>query len=103
MLLQHLNHVLRQLPGFKRRVAARRSRPMPTVDGDDERPLGCGWFDSSHELQCGLVVREADDAALGALPVGDWLDLHLSLCPFPLATPCDPTGVALPGAGIMRS
>jgi hypothetical protein len=25
---------------------------------DDAPPRGCGWFDSSHELQRGLVVVE---------------------------------------------
>lgn len=29
-------------------------RPVP----DDERPGGCGWFDSSHELASGLTVWE---------------------------------------------
>lgn len=46
----------------------------------DERPPGCGWFDSSHELQCGLAVTEhlSADAVAGELPLGDWLELHLS-------------------------
>ena len=48
---------------------------------DEDRQLGCGWFDSSHELERGLQVREADaDAmkeALSALPLGDWLELEL--------------------------
>ena len=52
---------------------------------DEDRPLGCGWFDSSHELERGLQVQEADasfDAdfaagALSALPLGDWLALEL--------------------------
>jgi len=30
---------------------------------DGERPLGCGWFDSSHELAQGAAVTELDDAA----------------------------------------
>ena len=44
---------------------------------DEDRPLGCGWFDSSHELERGLQVREADAQALSALPLGDWLELEL--------------------------
>ncbi len=45
-----------------------------------EEPLrGCGWFDSSHELQCGLRVTEhaSADAVAGELPLSDWLHLHL--------------------------
>jgi hypothetical protein len=40
----------------------------------------CGWFDSSHELQCGLAVTEhpSADAVAGELPLADWLELHLS-------------------------
>lgn len=37
--------------------------PLPPRRGDaptdhDDRPRGCGWFDSSHELASGLVVWE---------------------------------------------
>lgn len=35
----------------------------------DERPLGCGWFDSSHELAKGTRVTELDDAAT---PLWQW-------------------------------
>jgi hypothetical protein len=31
--------------------------PGPTPAGDD-RPRGCGWFDSSHDLMRGVSVRE---------------------------------------------
>jgi hypothetical protein len=39
--------------------------PLPQVDGadedeDDVPPRGCAWFDSSHELMRGLVVREIE-------------------------------------------
>lgn len=46
---------------------------------DDDRPRGCGWFDSSHDLRCGLQIREhaSADAVANDLPLGDWLDLHL--------------------------
>ena len=72
---------------FHRRRAhppARAPRPAPPAlpvlwDGEEEPPPGCGWFDSSHELQCGLWVREhalADEVAAD-LPLQAWLDLHL--------------------------
>ncbi len=49
------------------------------IVADDERPLGCGWFDSSHELRAGLQVQEhaSADAVANELPRGDWLPLHL--------------------------
>jgi hypothetical protein len=35
------------------------SRPVPTTaPADDDRPRGCGWFDSSHELMRGVTVWE---------------------------------------------
>jgi hypothetical protein len=34
-----------------------------SVDGE-ERPWGCGWFDSSHDLRQGLAVTEGDALAL---------------------------------------
>lgn len=35
------------------------SSPGPTAHpGDDDRPRGCGWFDSSHDLRQGLTVWE---------------------------------------------
>lgn len=42
----------------------------------EERPRGCGWFDSSHELQRGLLVVEHADPAAAArlLPLEAWLD-----------------------------
>ena len=38
----------------------------------------CGWFDSSHDLRCGLVVRETlhPEALATELPVDDWRALH---------------------------
>ena len=47
---------------------------------NDERLLGCGWFDSSHELTCGLVVTEhrSADAVADSLPLVDWIELQLS-------------------------
>ena len=62
-------------PGGVRR---RRAQPEADIRDGDEPLLGCGWFDSSHELERGLQVSEADAAALSALPVADWIDLQLS-------------------------
>lgn len=48
--------------------------------GEDEPPCtGCGWFDSSHELQRGLVVSEHDGIAVtaAALPLAVWLNSQL--------------------------
>ncbi len=49
-------------------------------DAADERPAACGWFDSSHDLAHGLVVREhASPAAVAnELPLAGWLELQLS-------------------------
>lgn len=72
---------------FRRRASPRprASRPappaLPVLWADEEAPLpGCGWFDSSHELQSGLWVREhasADEVA-AELPLEVWLELHLA-------------------------
>ena len=53
----------------------------PEAETEDEEPVrGCGWFDSSHELRCGLHVTEhlSPDPVANDLPLGDWLELHLS-------------------------
>lgn len=49
--------------------------PPPARATADERPRGCGWFDSSHELQRGLLVVEHADpgAAARLLPLEAWL------------------------------
>ena len=58
--------------------------PLPTPGDacrDDEPPcLGCGWFDSSHELQSGLHVTEHDDdeVVAAALPLATWLEVQLA-------------------------
>ena len=63
------------VPSRAVRVAA------PALNADDDRPLGCGWFDSSHELQCGLVIQEhATGSTLAAqLPLAGWIELQLSI------------------------
>ena len=47
---------------------------------EQEAPRGCGWFDSSHDLQRGLRVQEhlSADSLARELPVSAWLDLQLS-------------------------
>ena len=56
--------------------------PAPGQARCDAEPpcLGCGWFDSSHELQTGLQVSEHDDdeVVAAALPLATWLDLQLA-------------------------
>jgi hypothetical protein len=51
-------------------------RRAPAPEGDDEAPAGCGWFDSSHVLHQGLVVRElqAPGELARVVPLGWWLD-----------------------------
>jgi hypothetical protein len=68
-----------------------KARPLPLVlhadfadteavtPEDDAAPaFGCGWFDSSHELQHGLQVHEhAGVDTLGSeLPLAVWLELQ---------------------------
>lgn len=50
------------------------------LEPEEEAPRGCGWFDSSHELQSGLWVHEhtSPDALAGELPLGPWIELHLA-------------------------
>lgn len=62
------------------RPAAEAPPPPPSVD--DDRPRGCGWFDSSLDLQQGLRVEEHtglpdSDPALADLPLAAWLELQL--------------------------
>jgi hypothetical protein len=46
----------------------------------DPPALGCGWFDSSHDLASGLRVQElaTPEALAQALPLGSWLELELA-------------------------
>ena len=48
-------------------------------DADGLEAARCGWYDSSHELQSGLVVLEHSDpqALVSELPPSDWLELYL--------------------------
>ena len=66
------------------RAAQPQAMVEPAAEADSatepDRPPGCGWFDSSHELRRGLIVREhaTADALAGDLPLVNWLELHLS-------------------------
>ena len=48
----------------------------PSSEQLDEVLLGCGWFDSSHELHAGLQVTEhlSPDPVANEVPLGWWLD-----------------------------
>ncbi len=58
------------LPTFSRWLTClRRTAPAPQlrvrhyeepVLDEDQKPLGCGWFDSSHELTRGLLIVEVE-------------------------------------------
>lgn len=82
-------NLLAHLPWHR---AATTPRHMPTAAVADEGDAGtaeapaetdtagCGWFDSSHDLQSGLCVTEhaSADAVANDLPLEAWLELHLS-------------------------
>jgi hypothetical protein len=63
----------------RQRAAAPNSAPASDRAPADDRPAGCGWFDSSHDLQHGLRVTEhADDDAVARLvPLSWWLAWEL--------------------------
>ncbi len=52
----------------------------PACATDPYHTGSCGWFDSSHELRCGLLVREHDsvETLAAVLPLVHWLDMHLA-------------------------
>ena len=53
--------------------------PRQESDGY-ERPLGCGWFDSSFDLKCGLAVciHDNPDQITNDLAVDVWISWHLA-------------------------
>jgi hypothetical protein len=62
-------------PGAAAAPAARRDRRRDAA----RRPVpGCGWSDSSHELQLGLLVTEHPwaDVLANGLPLASWLELR---------------------------
>jgi hypothetical protein len=48
----------------------------PSPQQLDDILLGCGWFDSSHELNAGLLVTEhlTPERVANEVPLGWWLD-----------------------------
>ncbi len=48
----------------------------PSPEQLDDVLLGCGWFDSSHELNTGLQVTEylTPERVANEVPLGWWLD-----------------------------
>lgn len=73
---------------FARRAPLpRRPRPSSPVDPvpDEERPTGCGWFDSSHELQTGLRVTEhaQTETVAQLVPLSWWLAWELAAASAP--------------------
>lgn len=90
--MKALNALLEMLPRYRRRAARRapgrrpQAATLPSADGAgtdadaDDAPRGCGWFDSSHELQRGLRVHEdlSAEALAREMPLANWLDLQLS-------------------------
>lgn len=76
LLLQRLGRKPRS-PHRRRPAAA--ARAAADDRADDAPPPGCGWYDSSRDLEQGLVVREhAGAATLGTeLTLADWLQLAL--------------------------
>jgi hypothetical protein len=71
--------------------AVPRRRPVPdwveacvaepaAAPADDGSPRGCGWFDSSHELNAGLQVTEhlTPQEVADAVPLGWWLDWQIA-------------------------
>ena len=48
----------------------------------DDALLGCGWFDSSHELHVGLQVTEhlSPERVANEVPLGWWLDWQTTGC-----------------------
>ncbi len=77
------------LCGRFRRPAKRAARAVPPAASmevlmpdavEEQRAPGCGWYDSSHELQCGLQVQElaATPGLAAQVPLGWWLQWHLA-------------------------
>jgi hypothetical protein len=66
-----------------RPIPRQRAAELPELlceEVDEAPPPGCGWFNSSHELQRGLLVTEhaSADAVAAELPLESWIGLHLA-------------------------
>ena len=70
---------------WTRQAPLRHRRRVEIVDETprDDPPQGCGWFDSSHELQHGLLVTEhaSADAVANDLPLASWFELRFGAWP----------------------
>jgi hypothetical protein len=83
-------------PGARARRGTRGATPAPTATvpapvrtpvaapaaepaDEPDTPTPCGWFDSSHELRCGLVVTELEqpEAVARVVPLSWWLQWQL--------------------------
>ena len=60
-------------------MRVRRSDDTEAPAPGDDRPRGCGWFDSSHDLHRGLQVTEHRevDAVVNQIPQSWWLGWEL--------------------------
>jgi len=79
-------NLIRLLPWCRTEPARTAQRPQvpdwvnagaePSPEQLDEVLLGCGWFDSSHELHAGLQVTEhlTPERVVNDVPLGWWLD-----------------------------
>lgn len=81
----NLPRCLQSLPWRRAPQTVRAHRPVadwvsaagePSDAQLDDVLLGCGWFDSSHELHAGLQVTEhlTPERVVNELPLGWWLD-----------------------------
>jgi hypothetical protein len=84
MLLGRFRRLPPRPAGPARAGASRRTvETEPRLDLDEapeDRPQGCGWFDSSRELRAGLWVQEhaTTDAVDNELPLATWLEWNLA-------------------------
>jgi hypothetical protein len=60
-------------------VVAPAAAPAAKPADEPDTPTPCGWFDSSHELRCGLVVTELEqpEAVARVVPLSWWLQWQL--------------------------
>jgi hypothetical protein len=72
----------RAVPAHRHSLATVLTAGEQATDGPegDADSAGCGWFDSSHDLQHGLLVTEhaSADAVANEMPLEAWLELHLN-------------------------
>lgn len=84
-LLPLLRQAPRHASPARQRAGARPAPAAMTGPGDtagaadNAPPRGCGWYDSSHDLQAGLRVTEHTDVAavVNQVPLSWWLGWEL--------------------------